>query len=267
MIQHLEEYIQEINKINNDWGTVNATTHAWYRGQSDYSWDLRPSIYRGQGDGENERELIRDFKLNASRFLQHLPDSDFDWMYLMQHYGIPTRLLDWTESYLVALYFAVLDYSSKKDAVVWVLAPWSLNMCNLDQRSVPIDSHPALKDYLLNLNPENFSRTVNGEYPVALRPVRVSPRIIAQKGVFTVHGYSHDPLNSPAINKNGGQISLLNIKIDGGSKLNILRELSMAGISHSVLFPEMEGLAKEISFRYSLEYLEYESGAHHHKGF
>jgi hypothetical protein len=267
MIKSLEQYIAEVNKINENWNSTDSTTHAWYRGQSDFLWDLEPSIYRENGTNDTERELIRDFKLNASRFINHLPESDFGWLYFMQHYGVPTRLIDWTESYLVAIYFAVLNFNKDSDGVVWLIKPWSLNENNISQQSVPVDSHPKLNEYLLNTDPERFERRVKGEYPVAIRPNRVSPRIIAQKGVFTIHGCNTTPLNKLGNNKKGNAIVLEKIKICGKSKLKILKELHMAGISHSVLFPEMEGLAKEISFRYSIEYLNSTNNSHHHKGF
>ncbi len=94
----------------------------WYRGHADHTWHLKPSLSRWK-KLESEAQLIKHFILNAFQFLDKPPETEWEWIFLMQHYRVPTRLLDWTESPLVALYFALLDVPSSprttKAAAVW----------------------------------------------------------------------------------------------------------------------------------------------------
>lgn len=103
----------------------------WCRGHADGSWKLQPHYDRLKNPMQ-EDELLNKFRQNANLLLDDAPQKPFEfaWMFLMQHYGVPTRLLDWTESPLVALYFAVEDRNpknKKKDGAFWMLFPLELN--------------------------------------------------------------------------------------------------------------------------------------------
>jgi hypothetical protein len=88
-----------------------------FRGHSSCRWHLMAGVHRltegSHGSLENvvalERTLLNEFKRRARIFLQSRPTSDWEWMVLGQHFGLPTRILDWTENPLVALYFSVRD--------------------------------------------------------------------------------------------------------------------------------------------------------------
>jgi FRG domain-containing protein len=256
-VSTLQEYIGIVGEICSSWGALLSTTHPWFRGQGDISWPLLPRLYRLSENPEYEREMYRDFRLRATAFLRLVPSHDLEWLFVMQHYGIPTRLLDWTESHLSALYFAVLDFQSAKDGAVWVLDPWSLNKLSLGWQSVPPSTEEVFADYVLKLNEGGVVvRKVKASKPVAVRPARSTERIVAQRGTFTIHGRSTASLDNIAkVGKKSAKLRLACIPIDGNSKTNLLKELFLAGISHSVIFPDLEGLSKEIHFRYSKPYL------------
>ncbi len=100
----------------------------WFRGQSDSAWQLLPGFMRSKSS-ISETTLLNRFRQSAAMLTELRPQSSFDWTFLMQHYGVPTRLLDWSESPLIAMYFAVENWSEKPDtdAALWCLWPTVLN--------------------------------------------------------------------------------------------------------------------------------------------
>ncbi len=250
-IKSLSEYCSAINEIQNKWKLFDTTMNMWYRGQSNTNYRLLPKIYRNQIIGsEFEREMVRDFKLYSQQFIDSKVSTDIESLFIMQHYGMPTRLLDWTESSLVALYFCVKENQSKSDGVVWTMNPWILNSNILDvSRYVPSYSSEILKNYIINIDSENFERTVTAKTPLAFRPLRNNQRIIAQKGMFVIFGNESKDLEE--INSLRDESFLNKIIVDKNYKKKILKELFYSGISESVIFPDIEGLCKEIEYRYS----------------
>src|SRR5262245_24788667 len=101
----------------------------WFRGHEKEYWPLVPQFYRSTPRDLNftEYELREEFIRRAPIFSEHVPTNEWEWYFLMQHHGAPTRLLDWTESALSGLYFAIRNNNGYHDAAVWILDPWSLN--------------------------------------------------------------------------------------------------------------------------------------------
>lgn len=251
-ISNLSEYVALVNKIREELN-IAPPKSLWFRGQANSSWDLVPSIYRSKNLNYYEREMTRDFKLSTFEFVSEKPRSDLEWMFLMQHYGLQTRLLDWSESHLTALFFAVINYGEPVDAAVWILRPAILNLAVLGEVTIATDDHPGLSDYLLGQT-HRKERRIKAISPVALRPERNSARIAAQKGGFTLHGRSPKSLNAfiKASNRSGKrEIPLFKITIPHAKKKQLLTELGSAGISHSVIFPEIQGICAEIRMKYS----------------
>lgn len=125
-INNIGNYIEAITQID-----AEQQYRMWFRGQSDYSWGLVPSVQRKDGMGKHyEQYVSTNFMIHTMRLNPNAPQryDRASWLTLMQHYGLPTRLLDWSESPLVALYFALSsDKDAKTDAAVWVLNPMKLN--------------------------------------------------------------------------------------------------------------------------------------------
>lgn len=80
-------------------------TPIWFRGSTNKDYDLVPSLGRLPYKLKNETALINAFKQNAVPFVDQRPQSHWEWLFLARHHGVPTRLLDWTESPLIGLYF------------------------------------------------------------------------------------------------------------------------------------------------------------------
>ncbi len=99
----------------------------WFRGQGDSSWGLVPKIYRPEFVTADEKELRHKFQSAGIQLVGPTgPKNKWNWYFLMQHYGAPTRLLDWTVNPLVALFFALEPHFEKNmtsDVAVWILDP------------------------------------------------------------------------------------------------------------------------------------------------
>ena len=104
----------------------------WFRGEpdADTKSPLRPGRYRfaSMDEDEQEDELRYSFSQRGIQFSgSYRPSTDWEWYFLMQHYGAPTRLLDWTKGAFLGLYFALRSNDGSTDAAVWVLDAWWLN--------------------------------------------------------------------------------------------------------------------------------------------
>ncbi len=247
-VTSVAEFVSVVGDIHSRWRIQERTTGAWFRGQANASWPLLPGLYRGKIDSLFERELMRDFSLYSRPLLRDTNSNVLEQMFVMQHYGLPTRLLDWTEGYLVALYFAVTDYISDHDAAVFVLDPWRLNSAAIKHRSVPTIQYPGLSRYSLGDPHVRVARQVKANMPVAVRPPHNSERIRAQSGVFTIHGQDRHPL------EHFKQAGIEKVVVSGAHRKQILRDLVRAGISPKVLFPDLGGLCQDIALRYAEDF-------------
>lgn len=169
-----------------------------------------------------------------------VPDSEWDWYFTMQHYGLPTRLLDWTSSSLVALYFAVRENNRRSPAAVWAIDPWRLNRCVLDREEILLAPDEELEEYLF----EPYLGRDLPASPVALVPVHISKRVVAQSSCFTVFGSVSNGLEQLFIKRN--PIRLHKILIDPKSFSSIRTDLMTCGITETAVFPDVEALSREL---------------------
>jgi hypothetical protein len=174
------------------------------------------------------------------------PKDSFDWLFLMQHYGLPTRLLDWSESPLVALYFAVENSQENpdEDAAIWCLRPSELNkVANIkddnEEFFIPSFDDEELKNYSIESLAGGPKRT--RLLPIATIATRNNSRIQAQLGVFTIHHLDETP-----IDKIGDASHVIKYSIPAGSKDKISSQLSLLGYSKFTMFPELSSIGDNI---------------------
>jgi hypothetical protein len=238
----------------------------WFRGVENATWKtaLRPKLYRTNAKIKailrQEQDLRLEFKRRGSQFASDARPSDhWEWYFLMQHYGVPTRLLDWSDGALVALYFALKPLSPAPpgrapDAAVYMLDPWWLDELVYKQLPLSKAMRPvgtALPDWdeakgYLPAN-EFENEDVGPKLPLAIDPSHVSSRFASQRSRFTIFGRDTEGLGTIL---DGGKINdarLCRIRIKRSAIAAMRRDLTMCGITESTIFPDLEGFGRELN--------------------
>ena len=165
----------------------------------------------------------------------------------MQHYGVPTRLLDWTESALTGLYFAVENEKfSRVDGALWVLLPTELNK----HSNIYSDEHfyiPSFEDKILkNYDPETYYQDKTSKLlPLAAIASRNNTRMQAQLGVFTISHRENIPIENI-----GDQKHIWKYNIPSSRKKEIKKELALLGFTKFQLFPELVSIGEIIKLNF-----------------
>jgi hypothetical protein len=233
----------------------------WFRGEENADWPtaLRPKLYRTKHDLvevlRQEQDLRLEFKRRGSQLVgEGKPSDHWERYFLMEHYGVPTRLLDWSDGALVALYFALRPVKSTPDAAVYMLDPWWLN--KLVFKELPIarevrSSGSAMPDwdeakpYLYENEFDN--ELVGPKFPLAIDPSHVARRFAAQRSRFTIFGRGVNGLKKICEKVPEPDCRLARIKIKRSAVPEMRRELATCGISESTIFPDLEGFGRELN--------------------
>ncbi len=208
-----------------------------FRGQREDK-DLLPRIARvGLRDPESlqfENKMMQAFQREAVTYLSPSPTNMWDWLAIAQHHGLPTRYLDWTKNPLAALWFAIRNPAEQKDldCVVWIF-------------------HPEENDYIQE--PETSPSPFDVKRTMVFEPRHVTPRIRAQEGIFTVHRFMETTKQFVPLQQQKNYYKKLSkILIDPINFPPIRFDLDRCGVHASSLFPDLEGVAKRVSWRYTL---------------
>lgn len=223
-----------------------------FRGQGDAQWGLIPSLYRLTPNVDTGRiksnydnleyRLIERFFREGLPYLPAITRNYTNNRALAQHFGVPTRLLDWSEDPLVATFFAVEHWDTANDAAIFVLVP---------ERRLFIDDSQEF----------DFDTSGYSEYQSsAFRPPAIDRRIPAQRSIFTLHPY--EPEEGPFIplderTEVGAKISnpgnttrgFAKITIPALIKRQLLQRLMRIGIDRRNLFPGLDGVGADVAAR------------------
>lgn len=290
-IKSVQEYITLIEKLKNNYtystslgknplferGTYKP--HFIFRGHSnDKKYNLLPQVLRWNDLGNGaactafsqlEYNILKDFMAEACRFVRDVPTNDIPaWLEIAQHYGVPTRLLDFTENPLIALYFACSKHNDE-DASVWIIDEYAYNKklhneVGLVQaaKSQDIVGQIVYKeivnnDYLLHVGNSEYI-----QYPWIYKPLYREERMNLQSSIFMIWGAIRNDLKElipesdfmkeqEASNADHGIIC--KILIPANKKEGILQQLNLLGISEKFIYPGMDGVGKFINEKYSSE--------------
>ena len=211
----------------------------WWRGQSLEEWSLVPRVLRDDRGANYEQQAATRFRRMALTRHPKCPSQDDypSWLYLMQHYGLPTRLLDWTESPLLALFFAV-RYNVAHTGALWALAPYKLNARQINEESVLTSADPRAQTLIrAAFDPKIASPRVC----VATYPEEVDIRLSVQLSAFTLHG---GPTPIEVLPDSGEFLTKFTIPAD--AKLPLAASLDALGLRLPNLFPDLEHLAADL---------------------
>ena len=189
----------------------------------------------------NTRRTSRSgFRHRAGTRYPKCPDYDDGpaWVFLMQHYGLPTRLVDWTESVLVAAFFAVRG-DEPGDAALWGLNPAALNEHQCGLRGPVFPDHAFVRPVFSAVFEEG---TAEEKKIIAVEPNQVDPRVMIQQSMFTIHS-DKTPLDSTPANGD----FLDKFRIPEKTRIGLRHELYIIGIHESTLFPDLEHLASDLA--------------------
>lgn len=217
----------------------------WWRGQADSTWELLPHTYRGNRSPMSEMGAVHYFRSKAPARYANCPTNNIDWLFLMQHHGLPTRLLDWSASPLVALFFAVCQsgYDSTSGAL-WVLNGVELNRSQLQTGTPGIITAPGDHHEAMRIAKGAFAGTQDDKIAqiLAIHPPHIDIRMLVQQSLSTIHS-TKIPLEK--LEKN--QLFLRKIEIPSDQKEPLRSMLQLLGINESSLFPDLDHLAKDLA--------------------
>ena len=280
-ITSVSQFLNELRIIRNSLWRVDEKNELWFRGQDkEYNESiLRPEIYR-QRTGrairrtddllEIESQLFEEFKRGGEQFRDaHLDHKYWEWdaYLLFQHHGGVTRLLDWSDGALIALHFALRDPKQDEcdeDSVVYILEPDRLNQ-RLKLIYEEIDIKNKWRSYARSQQPGHDLNESNWEEaylpcdnaersefklpnaPLILDSPHITRRVSAQRSRFILFGADYQFL-SDEIRREDSAIKRL--YIDRSSRSSIRAELRYCGVTESVIYPDLDGLGREMRQRW-----------------
>ncbi len=228
----------------------------WYRGVSASNHQLIPGLFRHprglpiEEITKLEQSMFDEFSFRSPSFDNFARD-DWDKLFLMQHYRAPTRLLDWSASPMVALFFAVSNpQKPPADSAVWIINPaaWNSGMLNdIGQEEAIFTTNDEI---LTSYHPRTKSKTRRSQ-PLAVEGIINNPRINVQKGKFVIFGYHLKSMETFASECTpwSRDIPIAKIVIDKDNIHAISHELGYFGLTYTSVFPDLEGLAVELKLK------------------
>lgn len=270
-IGSVKTLLELLEKINNEY---DEKVSVFYRGHSNYTFKLEPFIYREDYYIKNEDKLFKQI-IARTPFDFRDCQTTFEKLVKMQHYSLPTRLLDITSNPLVALFFACKDETQKNmDGKLFRFTIKEDEIKYYDSDTVSVVANISRRPYLFsitsikNLTKEDFNSEDEIQYllheirsekphfsPVieskhlemtfCVRPKLDNPRIIRQEGAFFIFGIDNDKSRYSKF-----EFEYDSFIINKSDKVKILKQLDTLGINESTLFPEIEHVAMHLKEKY-----------------
>lgn len=288
-IGSLQQYIDTIEKLkqnytysapiygNPSYGYQTFTPKFIYRGHSNHEeYKVLPGVLRWRANSlgfttteysQMEYNILADFISDASRFIKDVPSGDISaWLEIAQHFGVPTRLLDFTQNPLVALYFACADLKEIQ-ASVWIINEPVYNKIFFGEAPIVQASKSQffvskiVSDEIVNQDFLPHENQNYIQYPWIYKPYYREERMDLQSSIFLLWGANRGELtafmlpeyymfaSSIVTNKETGVIG--NILIPGNRKRALIDQLNLCGINEKLIYPGLDGVGRYIREKYS----------------
>jgi hypothetical protein len=226
------EFLKAIRQVRQE---MNSPQILWYRGHAKLSYTLIPSLLRDPKWLKKEQVIFEEYEKSAAYLMDAKLDS-WEMLQDMQHYGIPTRLLDWTDVLGIAVAFSLYDSNDSEDSSIFVLDPLKLN----DKSGIVGIKRPFS-------DPSFDYKTVYWQgkpfypaFPIAIDGRLHNDRLRAQSGTFTVHGRDSAPLDEQIPN------IVRKITLRSSAKPDAREFLEHANLNPFKIYPDMVGMARHI---------------------
>lgn len=291
-INSIQDYLDAIELYTQNLGFLKGRT--LFRGMTDSSLPLIPKVYHRNGYSKNreyaveESDILSNFMKKSYSFLSNPPkDDDYQkWIAIAQHYGIPTRILDWSEGCLVSLFFAVKMLDTENDGVVWALNPsryknWFMTYDEVCKQDRTVKDGEVLVELSSHRNIVSaFKEGEDGyQYPYFYYPFFIDERMKTQQSVFMVWGSDKNPLdkightgiieylqrdkerylktNENKIKNWNDKEFLLKLVINKNKKRFIKKQLDMCGINEYSIFPTLDSFGQYLNEQYKFDGVEH----------
>lgn len=201
-----------------------------YRGQA-LDKPLLPKIarYNLVNIEEREKQMVDEFKRRSLHLIEYHPRNMWDWLALAQYHGMATRLLDWSENPLNALWFSIYTKSESMRSGYSVV--WGFNVPS-----------PDIVNAADHIDPFEEGGTK------VFKPNHIVKRISAQFGWFTIHKYNPDRKFIPFEENKDYSNRLFKIKVQASCFAECKKRLHNFGINSATMFPDIDGLAKHVEW-------------------
>jgi hypothetical protein len=256
-IRTIEDLLDIVRDINGEERAERdvAPPIVWFRGHAVSDWELVPSIQRVDDFEKKEAHISNAFYSRVKPITNDTPEKNnvAGWMSLMQHYGLPTRLLDWSASPLISVFFATEKYREYEasDACVWVFRPRRLNEKEgFGEHIYPVDSRTVHAMLEPGIRPKRQAdpdlKEKVGDKIIACASVEHNMRMYLQQSAFTVHN------SLKKLTGIMGCEELFKIIIPRGRKEYFSESLALLGIRESFVYPEIEHITNAVKRIYGI---------------
>lgn len=244
------------NATKNYCQSLLSNNQRWiFRGQEKSTWTLAPNLERLLGNNDDifrvELDVLSKFEKSYKIYTGEKPSEDIvDEFSLIQHYGGPTRFLDFTFSYFIAAYFAFEEKRDKNPAVIWAF--------NLDwlykeaEKKLKKFSDDRYADFNLIHFEENFKYIIQRKIPaiIPISPSSYNDRMKVQNGIFLakVDGTKSFEDNFCDYNIDDCKKNIKKITIPYTKREEILNELYLMNLTAEYIYPGLEGFSKSLKF-------------------